>query len=507
MAAGCTCGSTNDGGGQLRAYDVATGAVVAEADPLPPTESGCCLPGGVEISPEGATIAVLRGEDVVLYRSRDLHERARLRSDDDSRTWWDDVRFSHGGELLAVGGPDGVSVWDVATRRQWLRVPGASAAFGPNDATLYTILDRGIAQWDLARDRRPVRAVNEADSDPFFADRTEHAASAPAAALALDAATPDGSAVVYVSPLAQDPVRFLDTDGGEPVEGPDVLGRAVSWRPPQFDTVAIAGDDATVRLVDRRSGEILAERPMTSAITALSFTADSDRLLVGQSDGQLVALAGGSLEPTATLVDVGESVLGVHPIDGTRAAVLIGRQSEIARTGQRYALVDLNDGTIVEEGSVGFDHAAGAVSPDGARLAVVGLGGEVGIRRLDNSGWVRPPIDAALNNEVSSISYAPDGHTFVIADAGGEVQLWDDATGTPIARLRPGRADVSASAVFHTDGHTVVIATADGAVFHWDTRVESTIAAACAFAGRNMTPTEWREAFPGRPYRETCPTS
>ena len=287
-----------------------------------------------------------------------------------------------------------------------------------------------------------------------------------------------------------------------------MLGRAVSWRPPEFDTVAIAGDDATVRLVDRRSGEILAERPTTSAITALSFAAGGDRLLVGQSDGQLVVLAGGSLEPTAAPVDVGESILGVHPIvDGRRAVVLIGRESENARTGQRYAVVDLADGTIVEEGSVGFDHALGAVSPDGARLAVVGLGGEVGVRRLDNSEWVRPAIEAALTNEVNSISYAPDGHTFVTADAGGGVQLWDDASGAPIARLRPGRPDVSASAVFHTDGHTVVIATADGAVFHWDTRVESTIAAACAFAGRNLTTTEWHEAFPGRPYRETCPTS
>ena len=66
---------------------------------------------------------------------------------------------------------------------------------------------------------------------------------------------------------------------------------------------------------------------------------------------------------------------------------------------------------------------------------------------------------------------------------------------------------MSASAVFHPDGHTVVIATADGAVFRWDTRVERPSSAACAAAGRNMTPTEWREAFPDRPYRETCPAS
>jgi WD40 repeat protein len=106
---------------------------------------------------------------------------------------------------------------------------------------------------------------------------------------------------------------------------------------------------------------------------------------------------------------------------------------------------------------------------------------------------------------VRSVSYAPDGTTFVIADTSGRVQLWDATTGTQIARLLPGRPGVSASAVIHPDGHTVVIATADGAVFHWDTRVELAIEVACTAAGRNMTQTEWREAFPDRPYRETCP--
>ena len=105
------------------------------------------------------------------------------------------------------------------------------------------------------------------------------------------------------------------------------------------------------------------------------------------------------------------------------------------------------------------------------------------------------------------MSYAGDGGSFVIADTSGRVQLWDATAGTRIARLRPGQPGVTASAVFHPDGHTVIIATADGAVYHWDTRVERAIEVACAAAGRNMTQTEWREAFPDRPYRETCPAN
>lgn len=118
---------------------------------------------------------------------------------------------------------------------------------------------------------------------------------------------------------------------------------------------------------------------------------------------------------------------------------------------------------------------------------------------------MRPPIGTDRSGQ-RTVSFAPDGNTFVIA-RGGQVQLWDPDTGTQVARIEPGRPGFSASAVFHPDGHTVVVATSDGGVYLWDTSVEAAIAAACAETGRNMNLTEWREAFPDRPYRETCPAN
>jgi hypothetical protein len=40
-----------------------------------------------------------------------------------------------------------------------------------------------------------------------------------------------------------------------------------------------------------------------------------------------------------------------------------------------------------------------------------------------------------------------------------------------------------------------------------DTTLEHWIDVACAIAGRNLTATEWTNAFGNRPYHESCPQS
>ncbi|MEU4295300.1 hypothetical protein AB0E63_44370 [Kribbella sp. NPDC026596] len=56
------------------------------------------------------------------------------------------------------------------------------------------------------------------------------------------------------------------------------------------------------------------------------------------------------------------------------------------------------------------------------------------------------------------------------------------------------------------DGNDVVrIAAYDGKVYRWDTRIDRTIAHACAMAGRNLSADEWSQAFGDRPYEKTCP--
>jgi hypothetical protein len=51
----------------------------------------------------------------------------------------------------------------------------------------------------------------------------------------------------------------------------------------------------------------------------------------------------------------------------------------------------------------------------------------------------------------------------------------------------------------------VLVASYAESIYQWDTRPERALEFACAIAGRNLSPAEWRDNFPDRPYEETCP--
>jgi WD40 repeat protein len=493
---------------ELTVYDVARGEVVDRA-------SFAGSPAGLAISRDGATLAMPVGGEVVLLDAANLHERARFAGE------WGALEFSNDGSLLAAtSGPDGSAVvLDATTGGERLRLPSAAdIAFSPDDATLYSITAHPssageLSVWDLAGDRRFVELVHQASADPFFqSDENfwEGRSLGPQSPLGRpDLAAPDGEAVAYPPPGTQERLlRLLDTADHELSE-PIQLGQpptAFAWRPPAFDVLAVAGIDGQVQMIDRRTGDVIAERTLPGrAILALAFTPEGDRVIVGRSSGTLSVLDATTLEPAGASADMEARILDVLPTaDGTRAAVLIAGTESLGWRGERYALVDLATGTVVEDTGLGFTHAAAAVSPDGTRLAVAGTTGVVALRALDRRGWVRPPV-GALHRVVRTVSYAPDGTAFVATDADGWVKLFDGATGELLAQLVPGHPGVTASAVFQPDGHTVLVATGEGDLYRWDTRLERAVEFACTLAGRQLTPAEWAEAFPERPYRQTCP--
>jgi hypothetical protein len=87
----------------------------------------------------------------------------------------------------------------------------------------------------------------------------------------------------------------------------------------------------------------------------------------------------------------------------------------------------------------------------------------------------------------------------------GQLALSDSTTATPRARVRPGPPNLGAT-VGYGDDHTLVVAYEDGSVITFETDATAWEEHACAVAGRNLTPEEWRDAFGDRPYRETCPS-
>jgi WD40 repeat protein/DNA-binding SARP family transcriptional activator len=485
---------------ELTTYDVATGRIVRTVGLSPDgaldSTSVAGLHDGLEVSPDGATLAVRAPYDdtVLVLDAATLTTREMLRGHTAPVTT---VQFSRDGTLIATGSDDQqVLVWDVATGAQQDQLQGHSGpvwglAFGPDDATLYSAsTDRMLLAWDVGGDGRLIRRTGPVD------DALRYGMSAVPA--------PDGEAVAYIGPAGPPnapggTIRFLDVAAGRlgaPIATSDESSGA-TWRAPDFEQFATAGEDGWLRVWDRHDGEMLAELSVAADVADVAYTADGENILVSERSGTLFQIDADTLEPS------GAPVRLHHPISEVVASP-DGRTALVLHEGEWITAADLAGGSVLYTRDLGFGAKQADISPDGRLVAVVCESGEVGVLDIESGNWLRPPV---LNGDnVTEVAYAPDGATFVSTGLGGTVSIWDGRTNARLGTVR--RSQTTWAAVeFLPDGHTVVIATPDGDIHTWDTRPGTWMEFACTLAGRNLTTDEWSDAFGDRPYRETCPAT
>jgi WD40 repeat protein len=472
-------------------YDVATGRRLRSVyEPIESRHLGHPDQSDLlELSPDGTTLAVGDGGDIVLLDASTLAVQRRLTGPPERVQT---VEFSHDSTTVASGSDHGtVLVWDViaGTRREEL--PGDAGpvwglAFSPDDTIVYSEADKLLA-WDLRGDQRFVRRVVQPERDDSFSSRAVPA--------------PDGEAVAYFanteSGERQGTIQFRDVATGRLGEliatGHGNWGAA--WRPPDAEQFATTDGEGFVRVWDWRRSELVAERKVAQGYVGVAYSADGRRIVVGARSGAVFQVDADTLEPIGDRIEL-EAV--VQELFATPDAnTVLGLVA-----GNYYAVIDLIDGAVVET-ELGVDPAWVDLSPDGTRLAVGAATGEVGVADVRTGEWVRPPA-GSHDGWVQRVTYAPDGSILVSSGNDGQVKVWDGRTGEPLATIAPGSRNVWAAVEFLPDGHTVIVATRDGAVYTWDTRVESWVEFACRVAGRNLTDAEWRDAFRDRPYRQTC---
>ena len=102
-----------------------------------------------------------------------------------------------------------------------------------------------------------------------------------------------------------------------------------------------------------------------------------------------------------------------------------------------------------------------------------------------------------------SASFSPDGSVLAISGEDGTAALWDIGSGKQLGAPLTGSSGPTVAA-FDPTGHTLATASVDGPVLLWDIDPASWRARACAVAGRRLTPQEWREFLPDRPYQPSC---
>jgi WD40 repeat protein len=183
-----------------------------------------------------------------------------------------------------------------------------------------------------------------------------------------------------------------------------------------------------------------------------------------------------------------------------------GRRVVVTTGTDRYALRR----TTVHDGRTGETLAgpvpiavATAVSHDGVLIGGDSSGAitQYDLDTLDPIGTF-----PGTQNFVTQLRFSADGKTLVAGSLNKTLSIYDVATrtrlGDPIAHLFPFGV-----AAIRPDGKAVAANGADGLTV-WDIDTEHLADAACRFAGRNLTPTEWETYFgQGGDHRATCPNS
>ena len=154
------------------------------------------------------------------------------------------------------------------------------------------------------------------------------------------------------------------------------------------------------------------------------------------------------------------------------------------------------------EGDKGAD-ATVALSPDGRMLAVGGFGRVVRLWDVRTQRLVHELDQGGTG--AFDLEFSPDGRTLVVSGFEPVASLWDVATGAQIGpQLTAG--DRRTVIDLSPDGRRLLETHGNGQGAVWDVDPESWARRACTLANRTLTPEEWEELLPGRPYEPACAT-
>jgi WD40 repeat protein/class 3 adenylate cyclase len=493
--------------------DVASGAKVGQIDgAFPP----------IAISPDGRTLAAatdVRRGDVIGLFDPTSGERGTLLAGHRERLLR--LAFNPNGTQLASGADDGlVIVWDVATDQGRAVYEGHAAAvndvvFDPDGKTLWSGGDDGaIFGWDLQRAHTLVHRASAAVADgptlPFSSvDMT---------------IGPGGRYVVY--PWADDPHHFRIRDVATGALGPRHEDSEFKSFSPDGERYVTVNDVGRLRVWDTKSGAVLADSEGSGHLFSwypagakAVFTPDRRNVLAltvgkrafvrgpaGFVPEKLVVLDATTLAPVGDSVPLGYvgRMIFVTP-DGGRAVVVANTPNEGVT---KVLLVDLDTRRIIRSTPVeALDRRKNgprnnAVAPDGRTVGIGGTAGDVVV--VDAVTGEVGPVLPAHDGYVESVTFAPDGGSFITTGQDGVVKIWDAATWRVLESIVPFGENHRVRASFLAPDR-VMIVDDSGEILEWDPRPDAWEAHACRVAGRNLARSEWADFFPGEPYRRTCP--
>lgn len=410
------------------------------------------------------------------------------------------VGFSRDGKVLATSSDDGtVDIWDVpsATLRETLTGHAGAAVgpvFGPAGATLYTAShDGSVIAWDVRGTRRLGRPFRFAGAAPAGGAGP----LAPGGGAGAVSVSPDSSLFV-TSPGPNRVTIWRTRDLAVLAELHGPCGPVESLAFSHDGRLVAATGDGRLTVVwnvrTRRRVRVLG--PGKSGNIGVNFSADD----------RLVGTAGGDGAVRLYDVATGRRVATLRRERSTLQDLDFssdGRYVAAAGLGEKVFVWNLRARTLAR--TIDHGHLIFAIrfSPDGKRIATGDDKGNVDFWDAATGRRVGREL-RGQNGAVISVTYSPDGSEVMTTSSDGKLRLIDVATGKLVGAPLPG-ADTPGWGTFFPNGKEVVATFWNGRGVVWNVDPAAWAVQACRIAHRNLTPSEWHDFLPQRPYERVCP--
>ncbi|MFL5339593.1 MAG: WD40 repeat domain-containing protein, partial [Gemmataceae bacterium] len=484
-------------------WDVATGKEQRRLTDLLP-------PGNVEdvhfglvrgaVSPDARRLALALADGIALFDLDSGREIGRRREFGDRMQL--SLLFSADGKSLigTSGGGEAVAVWSAAEGALTKQFGKPVAPLPPGGMPAWTRPDRSARNLCLSADGRML-AWTEGAAVRLFDLETGRLRSAPAghfSAVRAAQFAPDGRIVFTTGSEAA--MQAWDATTGRPTQRTEVPRQGLSLLISTDGRLLITSDNNSVsaRLLDAATGAELRKITWDSEGFGATFRLSPDAKTV-------VALVNRA-SPYGSIAQVCSSETGAKVGDLVLPPVVASGESLEAWTywGIRRILFT-PDSRLVAVSTEGhltvwdltrrrelqrIEYPAGAalrhaaLSPDGRAVAMEFLGGELGVWELA-TGQRRQSVRAGQRPETASaqitflrdlyqgglqnttLSYSPDGRLLAAADAIGTIRLFDMRTGREVGSFTGHRGPV-VSLAFSPDGRRLVSGSTDTTALVWD---------------------------------------